>query len=526
MLKQLQLKDLFIGKIDAKNEIIENSIKEKERFQDSYLIPDNIFLDSYYRGIKYIISGLKGTGKTALLQYLALSAEKEFYANTSFILFKSEFTEDDKKDFSRAINTTFADKAELSSIDEDFVDIWEWFFHRHLVKMISKTSPFIDNQDFEKYKSCVLAPKIDNDESGISRFLPKLKRGNVELEGDFEFLKGKLGLDFEWINKGKKQVKFSSIVKQADELFKKMKPSKARFYIFIDELELTLGKQKQYDKDIRLIRDLLIAISKINNLCRKNGYPIFFLTAIRSEVLTSISASGKELNKIVSDFGVTLNWHQAGGSIYNHPLLKIINKKIQASEKDLDMEITESIQELWEKYFTKNYQNKPIHEYILHQTWYRPRDIVRMLSIAQQQFPYETKFSHTVFDAIRKEYSVQSWVEHAEELRAKHTEEEIEGIKKLFYGTECPFTLHEITMVSDQKRKMYTEVDNLLEKYRLGDILSILYKIGIIGNTGERVRYAFRGDDDILLDKKMKIHDPLWNFLSIEYNDNNIESNK
>lgn len=521
MLKQLQLKDLFIGKIDAKNEIIENSQKEKERFLESYLLPDNILLESYFCGSKYIISGLKGTGKTALLQYLSLSAEKKFQADTSFILFKSEFTEDDKKDFSRAINTTFADKFEIPDSEEDFVNIWRWFFHRHLVNMIKFNSPFEKNKEFEKYKSCVLAPKIGDEQSGITRFLPKLKKGNVELEGDFELIKGKLGLDFEWINKSSKQVKFSSIVKQADELFKKLKPSNRRFYIFIDELELTLGKQKQYNKDIRLIRDLLIAINSINNLCRKNKYPVYFLTAIRSEVLTAIPASGKELNKIVTDFGITLNWHQAGGSVANHPLLQIINKKIQTSEKSSNLPMTESVEELWKKYFTRSYQNKPIYQYILHQTWYRPRDIVRMLSIAQQQFPHEAKFSHTVFDAIRKEYSIQSWVEHTEELRAKYTEQEIEGVKKLFYGIECPFSLHEITIVSDNRRKIYTEVDELLTKYRLGDILSTLYKIGLVGNTGERVRFAFRGDDDILLDKKMKIHDPLWNYLSIEPGNNN-----
>jgi hypothetical protein len=520
MLNQLQLKDLFIGKIDAKNEILENSIDEKNRFLDSYLLPDNIIIDSYYNGVKYIISGLKGTGKTALLQYIALSAEKEFNAQTSFILFKSDFTEDDKKDFSRAVQTTIANNKEVPDNEEDFVNIWKWFLHRHLLKQIGQNSPFIDDNNFKKYKNCVLAPKIGDESSGITRFLPNLKRGNVELEGDFEFLKGKLGLDFEWINKNDKQVRFSSIVRQADELFKKLKPNNIRFYIFIDELELTLGKIKQYNKDIRLIRDMLIALSDLNSLCRKNNYPIYFLTAIRSEVLSAIPASGKELNKIVSDFGLTLNWHQAGGDV-NHPLIKIINKKIQSSEKEIGLPITESVSEIWDKYFTIGYANRPIQEYILHQTLYRPRDIVRMLTISKEQFPNDTKFSMPVFDAIKKEYSIQSWIEHTEELRAKYTELDIDGFKKLFYGIKCPFSLNDITIVADEKRKMLTEVDDLLKKYKLGDVLSTLYKVGIIGNTGERVRYAFRGDDDILLDKKMKIHDPLWNYLAIESTNNN-----
>lgn len=77
----------------------------------------------------------------------------------------------------------------------------------------------------------------------------------------------------------------------------------------------------------------------------------------------------------------------------------------------------------------------------------------------------------------------------------------------------------------DEKRKMYSDIDVLLNKFKLGDVLSVLYRIGIIGNTGERIRYAFRGDDDILLDKKMKVHDPLWNYLAIEYHSSTGEIN-
>ena len=521
MIKQLQLKDLFTGKVDAKNEILGNTQEEKNRFLDSYLIPDNITIDSFYSGNKYIIAGLKGTGKTALLQYISLKAEMESDAKTSFILFKSEFTEEDKKDFSKAVNATIANKDEIPDNEEDFVNIWRWFLHRHLVKMIDMENPFENDKNFERYCKCVLAPKVGDEKSGITRFLPKLKKGNVELEADFDIIKGKLGLDFEWINENERQVKFSSIVRQADSLFASLKPNKIKFYIFIDELELTLGKQKQYNKDVRLIRDLLIAINSLNSLCRKNNYPVYFITGIRSEVLTAIPSSGKEINKIVSDFGATLNWHQSGGSITQHPLLNIVNKKINSSEKALGLEITQPISEIWIKYFTNSYNTRPIHEYMLHQTWYRPRDIVRMLSIAQNQFPNETKFSHEVFDSIRKEYSTQSWVEHTEELRSKYSESEIEGIRKLFYGVKCPFSYHEITIHCDERKGIYSEVAELFIKHKLADVLSQLYKVGIIGNTGERVRYAFRGDDDVLLDKRMKIHDPLWNYLAVEPINNN-----
>ncbi|MDM1549381.1 hypothetical protein HX096_16120 [Empedobacter falsenii] len=516
MLKTLQLKDIFVGKTDAKNEFIENSLDEQTKFIDSYLIPENISIDDFENGNKFYITGLKGTGKTALLRYLELSFNKE--SNSSFILFKSEFSEDDKANFSKAASTFLTEKNENNEIEEDFLNVWEWFLHRHLVKysLENKTLFFKDDKDWQKYVKCISAPKLGDESSGITKLIPKLKRGNVEIEGDFEFIKSKLGIEFDWENEKDKLVKFSSIVKQANELYKKLTPLDNKMYIFIDELELALGKTKQFQKDIKLIRDLIVAINNLNLISRKLKFPIYFITAIRSEVLTSIQSSGKEINKPILDFGISLKWQQSGGSSKTHPLIKIINKKIQSAERSIGIQKVSTDEEIWKKYFPDKINTIPSPEYILHRTWYRPRDIIRLLSIGQQQFPNETSFSHVVFDAIVKEYSTQSWIEHAEELRAILSEQEIDGVKKLLTSIKCPFTFLEFRKICDEKINLYSDVETLFKKHKPADILSILYRIGLIGNTGQKVRYSFRGDDELVLENNMKIHDPLWNYLSIE----------
>ncbi len=519
MSKNIKLKDLFLGKTDAKHELIENSTRERARFLQSFLIPENIVLDNFLIGSKYFITGLKGTGKTALLRYLALVSENDYKAQTSFVLFKSEFTEDDRKDFSRAANTTIIDKDVLpNEFDGDFTAIWHWFLHREIVSIITKTSNNIFNKDtsWDRYEKCVNAPKIGDDTSGIKKYFPKLTKGNVEIEAGINTIKGKLGLDFEWIDTDKTKVKFSSIVKQADQLFKKLNPGKGKLIVFIDELELTLGKTKQYDRDVRLIRDLIFAVSNINTIAKQNNVDLRVICAIRSEVITSIQSSGKELNKIITDYGTTINWHQSGGAAKDHPLLRIIFKKIATSEQENGITPYSSDDEIWAKYFTEMINSKNTYEYILHQTWFRPRDIVRLLTAAQEQFPYAEKFTHQVFDAIRKEYSKQSWVEHAEELRTKFTERQIEGIKQLLNGVKSQFTYHEISSIADMRREMYDELDELLEKNKLASVLGLLYSTGILGNGGERVRFAFRGDDELLIDKPIKVHDALYNFFAIE----------
>lgn len=516
MTNTLQLKDIFLGKTDAKNELAENTSFANERFLDSFLMPENINLHDFAEGKRFFVTGLKGTGKTALLRFIQLNFEKQYNSSSVFILFKSEFTDEDKAAFSRAANLFINIKNDDYDGEEDFVNVWQWFLHRNIVKVLKDgNSSFENDANWKKYSSCVMAPRLGNEDQGIMRLFPKLKKGNVEIEGDVEFFRGKIGLDFEWDNEEAKTVKFSSIVRQANELFKKLVPTNQRLYLFIDELELTLGKQKQYQRDIKLIRDVIIAVNNLNMLARRFGYPLYLVTAIRSEVLTAVHSAGKEINKPMSDFGVTLKWQQSGGNLKDHPLIKIINKKIQITEKNLNFDNISSDDVVWEKYFTHQVNNTITQEYILHRTWFRPRDIVRLLGIAQQQFPFELKFTHSVFDSINKDYSTQSWVEQTEELRAIYTEIEIEGIRKLLTNLKSPFTINEISSECDNKKVYYSDLELLLNKYKLGDILTHLYKIGVIGNTGEKVRYSFRGDDELVIELPMKVHDSLWNYLSI-----------
>ncbi|MBV4450937.1 hypothetical protein KM792_14975 [Clostridium tyrobutyricum] len=58
MLQTFQLKDLFLGNIDAKNELITNSDEERQRFVNSFFIPENIFINDFLEGKTYFIRGI------------------------------------------------------------------------------------------------------------------------------------------------------------------------------------------------------------------------------------------------------------------------------------------------------------------------------------------------------------------------------------------------------------------------------------------------------------------------------------
>ncbi|MED3844431.1 hypothetical protein, partial [Geobacillus stearothermophilus] len=209
---KLHLEDLYLGNIDAKHELLSNSEDERMRFSNSFFMPENINLDDYLNGQKYFVTGLKGTGKTALLRYIAIKAESELNAQTSFILFKSDIKEQDRKDFSKAANTVIANNNSdnIDSIDNiDYEDVWRWFLHRHIVEVIENRNilVFKDDRNWKKYATCVKAPKLGDEDSGIKKIIPKLKRGNVEVNAGLDGVSGTLGLEFDWEDSNQTRVR-------------------------------------------------------------------------------------------------------------------------------------------------------------------------------------------------------------------------------------------------------------------------------------------------------------------------------
>ncbi|EFN7694479.1 hypothetical protein EGX66_26205, partial [Escherichia coli] len=117
----VKLKDIFLGSTDAKNELLVNSPEEVERFKKLYVVPPALLIEKYYSNDKYFISGLKGTGKTALLRYIALKLDESDKIHSKFILFKSEVDEESRKELSRASRLGIEEVLE-NSADYDISD--------------------------------------------------------------------------------------------------------------------------------------------------------------------------------------------------------------------------------------------------------------------------------------------------------------------------------------------------------------------------------------------------------------------
>lgn len=511
----LKLKDIPLGSTDAKNEVLSNSPDEFARFMSAFVIPPALTIEKYISRDRYYVVGLKGTGKTALLRYISIKLAEDEKSVSSFVLFKSDVDEDLRKDFSRAARVQLVAENVEAFDGDDFETVWRWFIYRKIAAAIQENlaQPFQDNGSLASFLAIVSSEALTKPErEGLMRLVPNIRKGNIEISQS-----PKLGLELEWDENGHAKVNFNDLVRRADQAFQALQPDLGRLNIFFDELELNYGSNKQYQRDSRLVRDLIVSIERVNATAKSKGFPLCLYAAIRSEVLGAVESLGKEINKPIADFGSIILWNRPGLDASQQPILTIIEQRINNARSAAGLTTLNSI-DLWKEYFPREIDNKKAQVYILHNSWYRPRDVVRLLISIQDQYPNETSFILQGIEAVRKTYSTASWVEITEELKAKYKPNEIDGIKYIFYGFKQISSLTELAARAETVAQDHIETKQLLERVPIKEILKDLFRIGAIGNIDkrrDRMRFSFRGDDEILFDNDMFVHNALRAHLSI-----------
>lgn len=514
-MSKLKIKDIYFGKIDGYNEFLEYG---QDICKGLFYEFPNINISSLLDGSTYYIFGNKGTGKTMLLKYLESIIEEKPYKNFSeFIRFKRDVDEEERNQIKRsAVPNNFFEEIVDSEIPSDFaLDCslaWRVYLIKVIIARLLNTECGVFDRNSKSWKELCSLLKATYGEleanNTIKKILPKMKRGEITI-GISSIAKA--CFEFTWNDSGNRTVSFTDWAKRIINLYSELTPVDGKIYIFIDELELAFKQTKRYQRDVTLIRDLIFAIEQLSDINKKKKFNVFLITAIRSEVYKNIVSKGFEINKTINDFGVTISWEQKGGDIKKHPLLKMFEKRIHFSESKLGLKPSADI---WEKYFIpyvgKN--RKEVQNYILDQTWYKPRDIIRLFTVIQRIHGDKIMIDQECFDTSRKPYAEESWAEFEEFLTVKYSDKEVEGIKKSLTGIRLPFSVSEFQEKLDQKKDFFEEVRELAKKRKTSEILKDLYDVGVLGNYGSNSRFIFKGDNDIDPTMPITIHYPLIKF--------------
>ena len=513
-MKRLKLNQIYFGKIDGYNEFLEYGV---QKCQEIFFEFPDISVNSFIIGSKYYLLGNKGTGKTMFLKYIE-SKLHELHHGTLFVRFKHDMGEEEKNQIKRAslgnnFENEIIDKNTVNPGEVNCILAWEIYLIKKIIFYCHENENSILNPESEElndlYKILCSLYGENQKKNFFARIIPKIKHGLVTLSAN-----PKIDLDLEWDNKEKREIQFYKVAKSIISTYKKLHikfEGDKRFYLLIDELELSMQKNKQYDRDIVLIRDLIFAIENLSDINRTNKFPIIILAAIRNEVYKSMLSIGMEINKPISDFGEIISWEQKGGNIENHPLLKMIEKRIYVSEKNQN--INSDIKEIWDRYFTPKVHNDvDIKNYILDLTWLKPRDLIRLFNLIQKKYGEREFIDQECFDGVMHDYAKESWREFSEVLSAKYSTTDIEAIKTTLTSIAIPFDVARFRNFGLEKQNLYSNVKALFEKHQAGDILKDLYSIGIVGNYGRNKRFVFKGADDFEPTQPITLHRPLVRF--------------
>lgn len=508
----LPLTKIKFGKTDAFNELKEFGT---DWFTKAFFSYERYELDHFIDGSSYYICGEKGTGKTTLLRYLQCKLSEDPYILIIPIRFKSDFDCDDKKAFVRAaanVKEVTAEGWDEFKDDTDTVIVWQVYILNKLFSIYTECgeySFFEESKELDEIKQLlkVVYPEYKD------KIVPKLKHGQLNLNTHiFKLLDAELQLEI-GLEETSQSISFNRVAKTIIQKFSTLRFNTNKAYIIFDELELSVRSNKEHQRDIKLIRDLVIAIDRLNEICKLNNFDIHIIGSIRSEVIKSVHSAGYEINKSIEDYGVTVSWYLKGGNYEDNKLLKLIENKIIACEETYG--ITEH-EDIWKKYFPEKINDIPTKKYILNYSWMHPRDIVRLMNCVLKQYDNEKIFTQEMFDRAMKSYSAASWGEITEGLSLKYSAEDIAIIKRIFTNMEVPFTLRALSTRIGELEEIDNKFSQFRKKHNLHDVLDDLFDFGVVGNTGQRMIFKFMEDDDLALTEDMMIHKPLRNFFGVK----------
>ena len=377
---------------------------------------------------------------------------------------------------------------------------------------INKGKLFIPNDQWKTFKKTI--QKVEK-EINICKYViaPSLSYDVENLQsGSFS-----ASITTEEVERKSAYQQFVNLVDEAFEEFKLVERTNVPFFIFMDELEAYYGNKNLFKRDLCLIRDLIFTIKKINLVFWKNGKrDSKIVSALRTEIRNAINnyIVSKEINKVLGGFEYILKWNYHNTNSIEHPIMKILLRRIQIAESRNGNSLSEPA--VFHKWFPdENYYDENMISYILNNTWNKPRDIVRLLTVISNDISGgKSAFTSDVFERIKKDYSNESLREIREEMLSLYSVENIEDIFSVLKGFRVIFTLNELKL----------HVMRNLPESILADsteaVLNNLYRLGIIGNYSEMsnsFHWQHRDDEGPLFTEEwqLRIHRALWDAFSI-----------
>jgi hypothetical protein len=389
-----KIRELNLGFNDAENY---QRKENKELFNNIFV--KNYYLESLLKHGTFFLIGEKGTGKTAYSVFLANNYYKETKSSLKYIR---------ETDYQKFVKLKQQKHLELS----DYSSIWKVIILLLLSKSIDKKE--LDHFTFSKNEK-INAILDAIDDYHLNAFTPEIisvlnmienSKGTAEIITKFLKIRGEETVTANF-QESRFQVNLNYIQRQFESALSNIK-IKDNHILFIDGIDIRPGVIPYYEY-LECVKGLADAVWSINNdffaniKASKGRFKVVLL--IRPDIFSSIGLQNST-NKI-RDNAVFLDWRTTYPEYRTSHLFKLSDKLLLAQQDIGDIEFGKS----WDYYFpwssssaAQHTETEPSFYSFLRLSYSRPRDIVTMLQILQEEFieknkPDDSIFSKTLFSS-------------------------------------------------------------------------------------------------------------------------------
>jgi hypothetical protein len=504
---QTTFRDIDFGEDDA-NLDFEIALRRDTEpvFIKAFYQHPQINFNAFSDGIKYIIIGQKGTGKTAILRKLSVDLSADG-ALTDFMIFRDEIASKEELD-------KFAPIFAVKVNDVKKLQHHLYVLERILLLLIASKLEAISNSIDES------ARNAENPEEGsaLRKIINRVICQPVErvVQVAFDTINEQFGairVDVERLSKNMIGVDPAiALRKQNERLLDScilaLKKSKVRIAVFIDEIHYSYRTDRDHEQDVSLVRDLIRAVTTLNRKFAFEKVRCTIYAAIRSEYLSHPLLSAGEVHNLLSAFGTEISWATFPAN-FHHPMFDIGARRVDIAEN------TNLNGRAFMRACFANFTEHDARDFV-ESTWSKPRDMVRFLRTCKEMYPDKVTLSKIEYAAVFRAASKAAWKEVETALTSFLSIEGIQALSTILTNNSSQSLEHGNIGSAEDFKKILAPVLKY-EKHQAGikdadTLYRLLYLLGVIYTTREvkdvrRIMHSYhRGQSNPDPNGKVAIH--------------------
>jgi len=367
--------------------------QQTEAERDDFLVDcfhDAGFIKSLMNSNLSIISGRKGTGKTALARYLEKKGDTHGIVLAYRISVRNISINRNRDRNSRLNSILFfviiktvqklLSEGIFSGESEKY---WKEFLNQNELQNVSDYETFVE---FQKTKNTGFSIK-----GCVSSLLAKVD-GSVNSENESKLLRSSI----------------SKVPHSLIESLRQSLPESKPIFIFIDDMSDYLDdvNESEIDEDINLIRDFLLSSETYNSLLIDMGKKLRFVSLIRDDIFEFMQ--GSNINKLRSN-SLMLEWDERSFagllirrlSFYQNNLNESLKNPIESLKKQFpDNIFSKTLEE-----FDTNRYHTNFYAYMVAVSFNRPRDFLMFCYAMRDRLSLKNPVNSENIESAEIEYS-------------------------------------------------------------------------------------------------------------------------